>query len=355
MVGASERWLWTRAVLGSAVYLLVAACGHQAAGEGPDAAVAGDAPMEPPPPPPPPPPQQPRCGDMPATCGPAQNEDCCQANVVPGATFYRSYDGVGFTDMRFPATVSDFALDRYEVTVARFRAFVEAGQGTQIMPPAAGAGAHPTLTGSGWDSAWNGFLETNKVALTKAIKCGAAYQTWTDTPGANENEPINCVTWYEAMAFCIWDGGYLPTEAEWNFAASGGSEQRVYPWSSPTTSKAIDCTYANYFVDSPVNTFCVNGATGGANRVGSESTKGDGRWGHADLAGGVWEWTLDWYATAYSATCNDCANLTPDMLRVVRGASFLDDAGFLRASSRGNLSPGDRANVVGLRCARAPK
>ncbi len=48
--------------------------------------------------------------------------------------------------------------------------------------------------------------------------------------GSNENQPINCVTWYEAFAFCISDGGYLPTAAEWNYAAAGGSDQRAYPF-----------------------------------------------------------------------------------------------------------------------------
>ncbi len=291
---------------------------------------------------------------LPPTCGSSGNEDCCQAVPIPGGTYYRSYDGVTFNDMGHPATLSSFVLDKYEVTVGRFRAFVKAGFGTQMSPPMADAGAHPTLAGSGWDSGWNTLLAANTTELVDAIKCNTAYQTWTDAPGDNENKPITCVTWPEAMAFCIWDGGYLPTEAEWNYAASGGSEQRVYPWSSPASSTAVDCTYANYYVDSPAGTFCVDGVRGGTNRVGSQSPKGDGRWGHADLAGSAWEWMLDWHATAYSTPCNDCANLTPSTLRVVRGGSFLDNAPFLRAAGRGNLTPTDRGDVIGFRCARKP-
>ena len=66
------------------------------------------------------------------------------------------------------------------------------------------------------------------------------------------NAAINCVNWFEAYAFCIWDGGFLPTEAEWNYAASGGSEQRYYPWSAsfPPGATTIDETYASYWMDS---------------------------------------------------------------------------------------------------------
>jgi formylglycine-generating enzyme required for sulfatase activity len=268
--------------------------------------------------------------------------------------FYRSYDGVSFQDAGFPAHVDDFVLDRYEVTVGRFRAFVNAGFGTQANPPSPGAGAHPGLAGSGWDSAWSSLLAMNTAALVKAVKCGQPYETWTDAQDENESKPITCATWSEAMAFCIWDGGYLATEAEWNYAASGGDEQRVYPWSSPASSSVIDCTYANYYVNSPAGTFCVTSVTGATNRVGSESPKGDGRWGHADLVGNAWEWTLDWYASTYSLPCDGCANLTPATFRVIRGGSSIDDASYLHAAKRGNLTPTDRGNTVGFRCARNP-
>lgn len=296
------------------------------------------------------------CMDLAATCGAGANDDCCRSAEVTGGTFYRSYDGVMYVDMNYPATVSTFVLDKYEVTVGRFRAFVNAGLGTTGSPPAARAGAHPNLTGSGWDRAWNTSLAADTAALTAAIKCSSSYQTWTDTPAGNENEPVNCLTWYEAMAFCIWDGGYLPTEAEWNYAASGGSEQRAYPWSNPAISTSIDCAHANYKINNPTGMYCVNGTTGGTNPVGSESPKGDGRWEHSDLAGNVWEWTLDWYASSYPIPCNDCANVTHPYQRVIRGGSFesLTSNRTLYAAERDEYPPDDRHHFIGVRCARTP-
>src|SRR5262249_51625026 len=140
-----------------------------------------------------------------------------------------------------------------------------------------------------------------------AVKCDATNQSWTDAPGANEALPINCITWFEAFAFCAWDGGYLATEAEWNYAAAAGSEQRAYPWSRPPSDLTINCSYANY---NNGTTACVNPPAGGANRVGSEPY-GDGKWGQADLGGNVYEWILDGYADPFSIDpCDDCAELT---------------------------------------------
>jgi formylglycine-generating enzyme len=137
----------------------------------------------------------PSCSGLAATCGPSGNDDCCTSLLVPGGTFYRGYDGVDFTDKSYPATVADFYLDKYEITVGRFRAFVNAGMGTQASPPVSGAGANPLIAGSGWDSTWNTNLPADTASLKAAMMCDATYQTWTDTAGGNETRPQNCLNW----------------------------------------------------------------------------------------------------------------------------------------------------------------
>lgn len=297
----------------------------------------------------------PSCVGLAKTCGPNADEDCCStAMPIPGGTFFRSYDVAGdgmYPSMSYPATVSAFRLDKYEVTVGRFRKFVEAGMGTNISPPSAGAGAHAKISGSGWDASWNVSLATDTSTLIAAVKCDATYQTWTDSPGTNEDLPVNCVTWYEAMAFCVWDGGYLPTNAEWNFAAAGGDEQRAYPWSNPAGSTTIDCSHANYKIDVPSGEFCVNGMTGGVARVGNKSPKGDGKWEQADLGGNLWEWALDGFQDL-TIPCNDCANLAYGLGRTVRSSSFNNAAAHIRGSYRPYGAPTFRNYDLGMRCAR---
>jgi formylglycine-generating enzyme required for sulfatase activity len=287
----------------------------------------------------------PSCVGLPATCN---SLDCCTVTSVPGGTFYRGYD-VGtdgmYPSMASPATVSAFHLDKFEVTVGRFRAFVNAGKGLQTAPPNAGDGAHALISGSGWLSAWNASLNASTSSFSTSLVCDATYGTWTPTAAGNEDLPINCVTWYEAMAFCIWDGGYLPTEAEWNFAAAGGSEQRVYAFSNPASALAIDCSHTNY---SP-SAACV---AAGTTPVGSHSPGGDGKWGQADITGNVFEWTLD-YDAAYPTPCNDCANLTVAAMRTLRGGDWGDTPNFERTAYRGTSgTPTTRDSGVGIRCAR---
>jgi formylglycine-generating enzyme required for sulfatase activity len=277
-----------------------------------------------------------------AACGGGSAAPAPASELVPGGTFLRSYDGAGFADAAHPATVSAFRLDTHPVTVRRFRAFVAAGQGTRAAPPPAGAGARARIAGSGWDPAWNERL-VEAGGLPSALKCGG--ESWTDAPGDSEDLPINCVTWFESFAFCAWDGGFLPTEAEWNFAAAGGGEQRVYPWSSPPSSAAIDDGHA---------VFC--GATCRLQPVGSRSPRGDGRWGHADLAGEVWEWVLDWWEEPYVDPCADCAVVRPStadsIFRTARGGGFKSLPQVLTVALRVQGTPSERDSFFGTRCAR---
>ena len=268
--------------------------------------------------------------------------------------FLRGYDVAAdgnFSDASHPATVSSFVLDAYEVTVGRFRAFVLSGHGTQLTPPAVGAGAHPLLPGSGWDPGWDAMLAPDTELLVTGLvdaPC-AGYATWTNSVGSNETLPINCVGWAMAMAFCIWDGGYLPTEAEWNFAASGGSEHRAYPWSSPPDTLSINYDVASYD--------CMgDGLLGCAMTdllpVGSKPA-GAGRWRHMDLAGNLGEWVLDVYADPLLDPCVDCALLVGSQ-RGIRGGSFFRPDGQARAAARGASEPFQSSIDVGFRCARPP-
>jgi sulfatase modifying factor 1 len=239
--------------------------------------------------------------------------------------------------------------------------------------PNADEGAHPSAPGSGWDDSWNSFLWTSETEVSDELitneACGdLAYVNWTATPANDRSEamPMNCVPWFMAMAFCIWDGGRLPSETEWNFAATGGEEQNKYPWG-----------------DTPVpdDTFAVIGCnpTGGCvgdamEPPGSREQSGAGEFGHADLAGNVIEWTLDQRILSDAnhdplpdqsydqQSCNDCVDLSDagnmDFHRVSRGGAWFvhspqhDIPEVLRISQRGSLPGLVPDSGVGIRCAR---
>lgn len=297
-------------------------------------------------------------------CGSDRSENCCTSLEVSGGTYFRTYTntGSGPTFEGDPATVSGFRLDRYLVTVGRFRQFVGAWNGG--WRPAAGSGKHAHLsggnglnaTGGGYEPGWVTTDNSNVAPTSANLACDASFATWTNTAGGQESLPINCVTWWEAYAFCIWDGGFLPAEAEWEWAAAGGSEQRRYPWGSTAPGTACPgpgCQYAIYgcYYPSGSSGPCA-GVFAHIAPVGT-ATSGAGRWGQLDLAGEMYEWNLDWYAT-YVDPCTDCANLTSAPTRVIRGGDFGDDSSSLLPPYRLDGTPTYRSQITGLRCARTP-
>jgi formylglycine-generating enzyme required for sulfatase activity len=273
---------------------------------------------------------------------------CCDSIPVPGGVFPMGRgsgtDAAAGNPDEQPehmVNVAPFALDRFEITVGRFRKFMESypGQGVMI-----GKGAIPGVAGSGWTAALDADLPAMSSSILPLLNCGAQQQTWTNAKGAKENLPVNCIGWYFFQAFCVWDGGRLPTEAEWEYAAAGGTENRLYPWgsASPDATRAV---------------FGLDMFAGPIMPVGS-ATAGAGLFGHLDMAGNVWEFVFDQYdAAAYASpacvstsSCVVMANPgTADS--VIRGGGYLNDPLQLRAAQRASIPPGD-APSIGARCAR---
>ncbi len=264
-------------------------------------------------------PLPPNCFDVP-----------CRQLIVDEANFDRD------NNTWYPATTSTFVLDRYEVSVTRFRQFVVAGFGTRLSAPDAGDGAHPSIPSSGWQGSWGMLLSLSRSDFENAL-VNSPNATYTVSAGPNEQKPINGVTWYEAFAFCVWDGGRLPTVAEHEAAAFGGEQQRVYPWGSSYDASKV--------------------ATGTIQRIASHSPAGDGRWGHVDIVGNADEWALDYFGLL-PQPCNDCAKLAPDPgdpspTRVWLGGSFLSNTSvFAQSDLLHGGGPNNRNGTVGFRCAR---
>jgi formylglycine-generating enzyme required for sulfatase activity len=272
-------------------------------------------------------------------CG-ADQESCCTSTLVSGGRF----DLGGTKIPGPPATIAPFYLDKYEVTVGRFERFLDAyviwhAQGQNPKP---GANAHPRVPGSGWQSRWDAYLPATIEKLRTDVTCRPSWHIVDDKAA-----PMTCITWYEAFAFCAWDGGRLPTEAEWEYAATGGDDGWPYPW-----GRAPDLSSENVLFE------CLG--DGDANcdpadilAVGSKPL-GAGRWGQQDLLGSMYEWVLDWYAD-YPRTCDNCAHLAADgSYPLMRGGSWRGQPGWVDVNRRDYTvitPPGtDRSDEQGVRC-----
>jgi formylglycine-generating enzyme len=225
---------------------------------------------------------------------------------VPGGTFRMG------SDKHYPeerpvhrVTVDGFWMDKFPVTNARFRAFVEAtGHVTfaEIIPNAADyPGALPEML-------YAGSLVFKKAPGRVDMRAmpnwwqylRGAYWREPQGPGSTieglDDHPVVHVTFGDAEAFARWEQKELPTEAEWEFAARGGLDGAAYAWGHdfmpqdrpmantwqgefPWQNLATD----GYEGTSPVTAFPANG------------------YGLHDLIGNVWEWTADWYEPKHPA------------------------------------------------------
>src|SRR5208282_4475685 len=151
---------------------------------------------------------------------------------------------------------------------------------------------------------------------------------WSD-----EQMPIVNVNWEDAQAYCAWAVGRLPTEAEWEYAARGGSTQARY---GPIEEVAW-----------------YNKNSGGqTHRVGEKRANGFGLY---DMLGNVWEWVRDWYAENYlqSISSQDPAGPTSGTLHVLRGGSWISVPGDVRVSSHSMGLDFPLGDISGIRCVGA--
>jgi len=229
--------------------------------------------------------------------------------VIPGGSYLRgSTEGARDELPRHTVNLQSFALDIYPVTNEQFVRFLQAMGGEKDQ-------------------------NNNDIIRLRDARIKRTTGKLTIESGYAKH-PVVGVTWYGASAYAKWVGKRLPTEAEWESAASAGKDTFLFP-----TGTDIDRTQANFFssdttavMSYPPNSF-----------------------GIYDMAGNVYEWAQDWYAYNYY----DTSSLEPDLpkgpsqgvYRVLRGGCWKSLREDLRCSHRHRNNPGAVNGTYGFRCA----
>jgi eukaryotic-like serine/threonine-protein kinase len=220
---------------------------------------------------------------------------------VPAGAFAMG-DDRGSTDEQPAHTVNldAFYIDQFEVTNGFYKACVEA----KVCQPV-----------------------RNKISAIRSY-----YYDNSDF----DTYPVIFVDWKMAQTYCTWRDARLPTEAEWEKAARGGTDV-TYPWGDTP-----DCNLANY-----------------GNCLGDTSSTtiyalGQSRYGSYNMAGNVWEWVSDWYAADYYRASPKDNPQGPETgkAKVLRGGSWKDGYAEIRSVNREAKNPAYSSNTTGFRCAK---
>jgi formylglycine-generating enzyme required for sulfatase activity len=237
--------------------------------------------------------------------GQSKNEitgkDGAPAVLIPSGAFVMGDDE---ESPRREVFVDAFYIDKFEVTVARYAAFLKA---------------------------------SGKVKLP---------EEWQSVNIERDGElPVVGVDWRDASDYCQWAGRRLPTETEWEKAARG-SDERKYPWGNdaPTEERAR-------FLKPYQNTVYKDGVS----PVGSHP-KGASPYAIHDLAGNVWEWVADWFSDRFPrAELRNPKGPASGTAKVLRGGGWYDPPERLTATKRTHAEAEHRDDSIGFRCAQDAK
>ncbi len=217
-------------------------------------------------------------------------------------------------------------IAKYPVTNAQFAMFIDAG----------GYKTEKWWTKEGWLKCQEGWHDDGGWKASGTAWTEPRY--WTDERFVGNDKPVVGISWYEAVAFCLWliettgENIMLPTEAQWQYAAQG-DDGRAYPpgntWDRSKCQNSVDRGVGSAGQTSPVTRY---------------EGKGDSPFDVVDMAGNIWEWCL----TDYYNKTNDF--ISSANRRVVRGGSwFNSDADLFRCDYRYNWNPHIRDDDFGFR------
>lgn len=270
--------------------------------------------------------------------------EAAELQPLPGGTFRMGTDeGLPHEGPSHRVTVSPFAIDRHEVTNARFARFVAA---TAYVTEAEKIGwAGVFRPGAGWQPV-NGASWKAPGGPNSSVKGRDAY-------------PVVHVSWNDARAFCAWAGKRLPTEAEFEFAARSGKQGELYAWGGRELApggRHLANTWQGPF---PERDTGADGFRGPA-PVGSFPANG---YGLFDVIGNVWEWTADGFdPRAYRGRegARDPRGPVRAEQRAIRGGSWICTPHYCsgyRVAARQSSPPDSALDNLGFRCAAdaAPK
>jgi sulfatase modifying factor 1 len=278
---------------------------------------------------------------------------------LPGGSFLMGTDyAQGFpADGEGPVravSLSPFAIDIFPVTNADFAAFISA---TNYRTEA---------EVFGWSFVF--WSHIPPLRFTELVEDTVAFTPWwckvpgatwdhPEGPGSNVNErlqhPAVHVSWNDASAYAAWANKALPTEAQWEYAARGGLEQKLYPWGDELVPDGRHLCNI-WQGDFPENDLAEDGYAGTCS-VDSFPPNG---YGIFSITGNVWEWCEDWFraGTPAVAPAHDPPGLSGGEARVMKGGSFLCHASYCnryRVAARTANTPDSSASNIGFRCVSA--
>ncbi|CAN5430584.1 formylglycine-generating enzyme family protein [soil metagenome] len=303
--------------------------------------------------------------------------------LIKGGIFEMGGDNNQASPDEYPkhkVQVSSFYIDATEVTNAQFKKFADA---TGYVTTAEKKPDWEELKKSvppGTPKPADSLLVAASLVFkssSRPVNLNDYSQWWSWVKGADwkhpegpassikgrENYPVVQVSWDDAMAYCIWAGKRLPTEAEWEFAARGGLSNNIYPWGNEHVNKGAP--KANSWEGSfPY----LNEKKDGFVKIAPVKSYQPNGYGLYDMAGNVWEWCHDWYNASYYQSLQNTTAVNPPgpeksydpqdpytPKRSLRGGSFLCNDTYCsgyRAARRMKSSPDTGLEHTGFRCVK---